>query len=534
MAVRPTSVRPRPQAGQSTRNRSAPAPVRAAQPAALLADETGTLVRHAQTEVVLCYPNSYRVAGSSLGFQVIYRALNSRDDVACHRAVLPDDALMGVWPPVVHSLETGQRLSDYDAILFSIAYELDLGNLAAMLLGAGIAPLRDERSPADPPVIVGGPLTSSNVLPLGLLADVVVMGEADEAIWTVLDWLAARMPGEELMRAARDLPGMWVPKYHGDAVPNLLSVRGDALPALGQWHSPHAEFRDMMLLEASRGCPRYCKFCVVRAPMAPMREPELERVVAALDRPEYQTAPRVGFVGAAVSDWGPIKGALRAAIERGKQVGISSLRADRLDEDNEFVELLYQGGYRTMTVASDAASQRLRGKMAKGLRERHLLGAAEQARRVGMKGFKMYVILGLPDEQDDDIAELVDLGQRLSKRISTAFTMSPFVPKLHTPLAHAPFEPDASQHKKLQRVQKQLGGRVDVRFDSPKWAWLEYRLSMGGMETLHAVLQASAAGGAFAAWKQAFAALDARLPGEERAAVSAAERHNLWPVIGAR
>jgi hypothetical protein len=132
------------------------------------------------------------------------------------------------------------------------------------------------------------------------------------------------------------------------------------------------------------------------------------------------------------------------------------------------------------------------------------------------------------------VDELIDLGQRLSKRISTAFTLSPFVPKLHTPLVHAPFEPDVSQHKKLQRIQRSLGGRVDVRFDSPKWAWLEYRLSHGGMETVHAVLQASAAGGSFAAWKQAFADLDARLPTEERAATLAAERHQLWPVIGAR
>lgn len=509
-------------------------PVQQPRQLGILANETGTLRRRAATEVALVYPNTYRVAGSSLGFQVIYRALNQRDDVACHRAVLPELAVSGQRPPPVFTLEANKALADYDAILVSIAYELDLANLAMLLEASGLAALASDRPDTAPPVIVGGPLTTSNVLPLGVLADVVVMGEADHAINQVLEWLAERPSRHALQQLARDVPGMWVPALHGDAVPNLLSVGGEALPALGQWRSPDAEFGDMMLLEASRGCPRYCKFCVVRAPMAPMREPELDRVIAALDRPEFANSPRVGFVGAAVSDWGPIKGALRAAIDRGKTFGISSLRADRLDEDDEFVDLLFQGGYRTMTVASDAPSQRLRGKLAKGLRERHLWGAALQARRVGMRGYKMYVITGLPDEGDADIAELIDFSQRLSTIVRTAITLSPFVPKLHTPLADAPFEPQATAMAKLRRIQAALGQRVDVRFDSPRWAWVEYRLSQGGMATGHAVIAAARNGGSFAAWKAAFAELDAANPAEQRHAAAAARNHDIWPVFGAR
>ena len=500
----------------------------------LIADETGTILRRATREVVLCYPNSYRVAGSSLGLQVIYRALNSRDSVACHRAVLPEDFLAGGPMRGVNSLEFSKPLADYDAVCFSIAYELDIGHLALMLEASGIPPLAADRTDRHPAVIVGGPMTTSNVLPLGLFADVVVMGEADRAVFTLLDWFEAGLDRAAIIQAARDLAGLWVPSLHGDAVPNQLSVQGDDIPAIGVWHSPQAEFKNMMLLETNRGCPRYCKFCVVRAPVAPVRSPELERVVAALDRPEYEQAPRVGFVGAAVSDWPHVKGAVKAAIERGKQIGISSLRADRLDEDDEFVDLLFQGGYRTMTVASDAPSQRMRGKMMKGLRERHLMGAAEQARRVGMRGFKMYVITGLPEETDADLDELIDFGQRLSKRISTAITMSPFVPKLHTPMAQSPFEPIDTQMKKLKRIQRGLGGRVDVRFDSPRQAWIEYRLSQGGIETGRAALEATRNGGGFAAWKAAFARLDGDDDGEERRAVQAAVRHDLWPLTGAR
>ena len=498
----------------------------------ILLNERGTLYRRAGRELVLCYPNSYRVAGASLGYQVVYRALNSRHELSCERAVLPEDAFEPSWRGPLRSLEHGQPLGAFDAILFSIAYELDLPHLAWMLEAGGVAPLAMNRGDDAAPVIVGGPLTQSNVLPLAPFVDVVVMGEAEEALETLLDQLVEGAPKEELFRALADEPGFWVPSIHGDAVPNVLVARGAHIPARGVWTSPDAEFRDMALLETSRGCPRYCKFCVVRAPASPMRSPELDRVVSALDEGIYRYAPRVGFVGAAVSDWPFIKGALQAAVDRGKGVGISSLRADMLDE--EFVGLLHAGGYRTLTVASDAASQRLRGKMMKGLRARHFLQAAELARAVGMKQMKLYLILGLPDEREDDLNELYELCETISRRIPLAITISPFVPKLHTPLAEAPFEAINTQMKKLKMVQRRLRRRVDVRFDSPRWAWIEYRLSQGGAATGLAAWEAFRSGAGFSAYKRAFGALDRDHEHEERAAVGAALRHNLWALSGAR
>ncbi|MSP92206.1 MAG: radical SAM protein [Myxococcales bacterium] len=497
----------------------------------LLARESGTSLRHAGRTAVLCYPNTYRVASSSLGFQVVWAALDGQPGLACHRAVV-DPQFAGGPGRTGTALESGARLCDHDAVLVSIAYELDLANLVDLLRLGGLAPLARDRTAADPPVIAGGPLTQSNVLPLGPFADVVVMGEADHVIHTVAAWVADGLDRAAVVKAARDTPGCWIPSEHGDAVPDLLSVGADCLPARGAWFSPDAEFRDMALLEASRGCPRYCKFCVVRAPVAPMREPELDRVVAVLDTELFVAAPRVGFVGAAVSDWGPIKGALRAAIERGKGVGISSLRADRLDE--EFVGLLHKGGYRTLTVASDAPSQRMRGKMMKGLRERHLLEAARLARAVGMRQLKVYVILGLPDENAADIDELIAFGHRCADEMNTVMALSPFVPKLHTPLAEAPFAPIAETMAKIQRVQRGLKGRVEVRFDSPRQAWIEYRLSQGGLEAADAVLAAVGGGQSLGAWQKAFAALDGTVPDGERAAPRAAQRHGLWTLTGAR
>ena len=498
----------------------------------VLAGEVGTLLHRAAKEVVLCYPNTYRVAGASLGFQVVYRALNSRPSISCQRAVLADDAFTADAAPPVRTLEHGMPLGEFSAILFSIAYELDIPHVAEMLRRSGIAPLADDRDADAPPIIAGGPLTQSNVLPLGPFVDAVVVGEAEDVLQVLLDLFERDLPKADLLRELQDVRGVWLPSVHGNAVPDVLAAYGAHIPARGQWFSDAAEFRDMALLETSRGCPRYCKFCVVRAPVSPMRSPELERVVAALDEAPYLDAPRIGFVGAAVSDWPFIKGALAAAVDTGKGVGISSLRADKLDE--EFVSLLVRGGFRSMTVASDAASQRMRGKMMKGLRERHFIGAAQLAAAAGMRAMKLYVILGLPGERDDDLDELIDLCLRIAAIIPLAITISPFVPKLHTPLAEAPFEPIKTQMKKLKRVQRALSNRVDVRFDSPRWAWIEYRLSQGGMETGRAAWRAWQAGGEFSAYKRAFRQLDDIDPKEERSAVFAAVDHALWPLTGAR
>lgn len=497
-----------------------------------VANEYGTLLTRAAREVVLCYPNTYRVAASSLGMQVVYRALNSRPGLSCQRAVLPDDFSAGPRTQPLLSLEHGMGLDQFDAILMSIAYELDLPHLAAMLAAARMDPLAVHRGPDDPPVIAGGPLTQSNALPLGAFADVVAIGESEDVLADLSAWLEAGVSRDELIALAVNVPGLWVPSLHGDAVPNALGAGGEHVPARGQWWSPDAEFKNMALLEAARGCPRYCRFCVVRAPVSPMRSPPLQRVIDALDSEPYLSAPRVGFVGAAVTDWPEIAGALQAALARGKGIGISSLRADRLDAD--FVQMLHSGGYRTLTVASDAASQRLRGKMMKGLRERHLVAAAELARDAGMRLFKMYVILGLPEETDADIDELIDLCLRLSGRISTAITISPFVPKLHTPLADAAYTAIPVMDARLKRVRRALGGRVDVRFDSPKWAWVQYRLSQGGIEAGELAWRVWQKGGGFAAWRQGFAELDAQAEHVERAALVAGKRHLLWDVAGAR
>ena len=487
----------------------------------LLAAETGTIFREAPLKVGLCYPNPYRVAMSSLGYQVIYRAFNSRPFMSCERIVLPEDIdtyrKRRLQPA---SLETGRPLAEFDLLAFSVSYDLDIPGFFELLELGGVPIEREKRGPHDPPVLLGGPLTASNVLPFGPFIDAAVVGDGERAVEAIMDILEDSPSRDEFKSRAAQIPGVWIPEIHGERVPATQKVTVEALPAVGQIVTPHTELSNMFLLEASRGCPRFCRFCLVRSPESPMREPDLDSVLAHIPK----DAPRVGFVGAAVSEWTGIKEALARVIEMGKGIGVSSLRADRLDE--EFVSLLAQGGYRTMTVAADAPSQRLRNKMAKGLRTRHFIEAARLAQHAGLNRLKLYVIVGLPDETQDDITELIELTRELSSVLPIALGISPLVPKLHTPLGAASFAGIPEVDKTLKRLKRELGGVARVRSTSAKWAWVEYRMSQGDQSTGLAALEAWRNGGTFADWKRALTPLD------DRPALAAANRSGLWLASG--
>jgi radical SAM superfamily enzyme YgiQ (UPF0313 family) len=215
-------------------------------------------------------------------------------------------------------------------------------------------------------------------------------------------------------------------------------------------------------------------------------------------------AERVGLVGAAVTDHPRLPAILRGLVDAGREVGISSLRADRLDD--EIVGLLKRGGYRTLTTASDGASERLREEIQRKTREKHLLAAAELCRRHGLHQLKLYMMLGLPGETMADIEELARFALELAKIApKLAFGIAPFVAKRNTPLDRQAFTPIPELDERLGRLRALVAGRVELRPTSPKWAWVEYRLAQGGFAAGHAAAAAARAGGRFGAWRAALA-----------------------------
>ena len=223
--------------------------------------------------------------------------------------------------------------------------------------------------------------------------------------------------------------------------------------------------------------------------------------------PEH--AKRVGLVGAAVTDHPKIINIVRKIVESGRGIGISSLRSDRLTP--EFIELLLKGGYRTLTVASDGASESLRTGLEKKIREKHLFRTAQFANDLKVPQLKLYMMLGVPQETDDDIAELVDFWHRLKvaagHRTKISLGLSPFVAKRNTPLDESPFIGLKECERRIKLLRTGLKRVVELRSTSARWAWVEYELAQGGWEAGLASHEAWLEGGSFGAWRKALKAI---------------------------
>lgn len=447
---------------------------------------------------------------SSLGYQVIYKILNQLGHlgIAAERAFLPDSvsSFQDARVPLF-TYETERIVGQAPAVLFSVAYELELTGLFTCLELASLPVLREHRTHRHPLVICGGPLTFSNPIPLGPFADIVVMGEAEEVLPRLIENLLLANWGQESEHARNELlhslsqeVGLWIPKIHGEQLPKVAQCDNQLLPATSAILTPHTELRSMFLIEPERGCSRGCTYCVMRrSTNGGMRLVPLEKMKTLL--PEGIT--RVGLVGAAVTDHPKLPQILQHIVEeRGLEVGISSLRADRLTDD--IVKWLSKGGYRTLTVASDGASEKLRQDIDRKTKEKHLIRAAELAKTYGMRTLKVYMMVGLPGEIQEDLDELIRFTKELGKIVKTAIGVAPFVAKRNTPLDGTPFAGIKEIERRLQYIRKGLGAAAEIRPTSARWAWVEYILAQGGMDAGLRAYQAYQAGGTFSAWQKAF------------------------------
>lgn len=463
--------------------------------------------KQAELAIALVYPSPYHVGMSSLGFQSIYRELHALPQVTAERAFLPDDARAARQRREgLHTYESNRPISDFPVVAFSLAYELELAGLVDCLDLAGIPALaadRAARPERHPLVVIGGPLTFSNPVPAGPYADVILMGEAEELVATLTDAVRSGPDRAAMLEELARLPGFYVPSVHGERCPPIAAAPDARLPARSQIRTPHTELSGMFLIEAERGCHRGCTYCVMRrSTNGGMRIVEPRRVLELIPA----DARRVGLVGAAVTDHPGLPEILRALVDGGREVGISSLRADRLN--SEIVGLLKRGGYRTLTTASDGASERLRKEIDRKTNERHLMRAATLCRDEGLKLLKLYMMVGLPGETMADIEELARFALELARVApKLALGIAPFVAKRNTPLDRQPFESIETVDDRLGRLRALLKGRVTVRPTSPKWAWVEYRLAQGGFAAGRAAAEATRAGGRFADWKAALAAV---------------------------
>jgi radical SAM superfamily enzyme YgiQ (UPF0313 family) len=469
-----------------------------------LAGERGGNFSQGGARVAMLYPSPYRAGMSSLGYQRILSVLRAAG-ISAERAFLPDD--VGAWQKSRAPLctyETLHPLGHFPVIGVSLAYELELAGLITALELAGIEPLRRNRAPNDPRIILGGPLTFSNPLPAAPFVDAMLLGEAEHLVVPAFQ-AALEASDPTWLQQIAGLPGGYVPELHGSRMPEVAAAPDSLLPATGCILAPEAELSDMFLIEGERGCHRSCTFCVMRrSTNGGMRLVAAERILSLIP----DEARRVGLVGAAISDHPELVDLLRGLVDSGRGVGVSSLRADRVARKPDIARWLRAGGYKTLTVASDAATEALRMEISKGTKEQHLIAVAEQAAEHRFKVMKVYMMVGVPGETDEDMDELVRFTRELAQITPVSLGIAPFVPKRNTPLDAAGFAGIKPVERRLKALSRGLKGAADVRPTSARWAWVEAELAQGGPETGEAVYAAVQAGGKFSDYKRAFSELD--------------------------
>jgi len=461
------------------------------------AGERRTIRKQAPVRIALGYPAPYPVASSSLGFQTVYRAWNELAGVACARFFPP---VAGPAERPLRTVEDRLPVAEASGIGISIACETELSQVARLLSAAGLEPLAAKRDPSEPPVIIGGPLTGLDPRLVAPFADAVAVGEAEVALPGIAEALGRSRSKAELLEA---LPGpcsgVWVPSA-GLNPPPPARAPLEILPAAAATWSPGAELRNLFLVESSRGCRHGCTFCVLSARAecsGKFRPVPPERVLAAIP----DDAPGVGLVGAAVTDHPQIEGLVAAIVRSGKRVSLSSIRAERLTPG--LAAHLREGGLRALTLAADGASEALRKSLRKGVSTDDLHRAARIAADAGIRGLKLYAMVGLPDETDADIEELARLVADFDKRLRVSIAAQAFVPKPGTPLGHLKMAGIDLVRHRLELLRRSLKGRARVIPTSPRWSWVDWKLAHSGERAALVAIEAAKHDGKFAAWKKA-------------------------------
>jgi len=449
----------------------------------VLETERGAIIQDwgGKVPVALAYPNTYAVGMSSLAIHGLYRWLNAMPGVACERTFAAWDRRSGPDDPLI-TLESQRPVQDVALLAFSVSFEMDYFNLVSMLRRANLPVRAEEREEGDPLVVLGGPAVSANPEPVAALADAVVIGEAE----CLLDGLIAcvreswRHSRAEVLANLARLPGIYVPSVHqGEPIQRQLLTDLDAYPLSSSIVAPRAEFGDMHLIELSRGCGRGCRFCLAGFWYRPIRERSLD-VILQQAQEGVERGLKIGLVAAAVSDYTPIEELVARLREMGANFSVSSLRVAPLSPS--LVRGLRESGSRSITLAPEAGSERLRRVINKCITHDDILHATELVKEVGFESLKLYFMLGLPEETDEDITGLIELArevQRIFPR-QVVVNLTPFVPKAHTPFQRVAMAPTEVMEGRLERITAELrSARVEVRAETIDSARIQAILARG-------------------------------------------------------
>ena len=471
------------------------------------------------------WPNVYTLGMTNLGFQTVCRMLNDMENCVCERAFLPskEDSLeFSRTGAELFSYETRTPLHEFDIIAFSVSFEDDYFNIPAILSLANIPARSIERRQGQYPVIIaGGAAVSLNPEPLAEICDLFLLGEGEGALSEFIDLFEeikkADIPRHrhEAVKELDSLPFVYVPslyefEYDGPKVKAIRPLAGakekiragknlnldNFVIPQSFIRTPNTSFGDTPLVEIERGCGRGCRFCVAGFLYLPPRSRNAGAVNEAVDSGINATG-KAGLVGAAVSEYPRIKELLRAGVSRGAEVTLSSLRTDMLDA--ELLSLLRKAGYKTVTLAPEAGSQRMRGVINKGIDDKGIMEAVAMITEAGFTRIKLYFLIGLPLEEDADADAIVDLSLRIKaamKKGSLNLSVNPFIPKPFTPFQWHGFADRADVERRLAIIKKGVARERGVTMGamSASEAFIQAYISRADTRASEFIIEASQKG----------------------------------------
>jgi len=517
---------------EAPRDRSGPYDPRRAAIETLEREVGYTVKPHAgRLRVALAFPNTYFVGMSNLGLQTVYRLFNAREDVVCERVFLPPKQelkAMGDRGLPLVTLESQTPVNDFDVFAFSVSFEWDYTNLLTMLGLAKIPVYAADRTARHPLIVIGGAVTFVNPEPLALFADVIAAGEGEVLVPALADALTSGdYDRDTALRALSTQRGFYIPSFYdvryaeeghitafepkpgtgASPIVRKAAVRTtEALdPPVTSIFTPDTEFGSRFLVEVVRGCANLCRFCWAGYNYLPVRAFPADRILA-LAAAAKPYSSKAGLVSIALCDHPKIEEILDGLADLGYSISPASLRLDDLTPG--IVRRLKASGERSLTIAPETGSDRLRRVINKTVTNDEILAAADMIFSEGIENLKLYFMIGLPTETDEDLVAIRDLTLQLHERMLAhardrgrigriIASVNPLVPKPGTAYQWLPMERPDVIDRKIRRMRELTAGVDNVYFNikSERHSFYQALMSLGDRRVAPAIVEAERNGG---------------------------------------